>query len=476
MSLENRLYPPLVGTLTVLFLSCATALAILMLVKVIGPFRFIALSPDEAALSFGLWIPNPGGVETQNRIRAWREIAPRDRALVESESLSELRDQRVRSIAVPDARGLGSRELDELRNYLAAGGGVVLTGSIGVSNPDGSWRGYEQMEALLHVGEIQQLERTASVSVAAARRGPLSSSLAPRERIPLIRELGMPAVDGTSAELRWDMALGPDGRRGLGASRRIDVGGGRIAWLATGPENASEGASEAWHPMLQVLRSAIAWSAKLPSIEVLPWPGGAAFAAKYDAAGGRDAAESRALSGAAEVLLEIESALDTGGLVHLALEETTQSGGKQNPTSLKSYAEVELRKRAAWIAREREIMRWSTTYSSFRASFRQRGPRRVQVDVTNGARVAAEDVVVRLHVNRPVISVSSASTQVLQKPASLRFEERAEWIDVIVPSLEPRSSHSYYVDFELLSDLSGNFQDPVRPAIDGRKSPVHIQL
>ncbi len=160
----------MVGALFVLFITCATALTILMLGKVIGPFRFFALSHAEASLSFGLWIPNPGGIETQNRIHAWREIAPRDRALIESDSLAELREKQVRSIAIPDARTLGPREVEELQAYLAAGGGAVLTGSIGVSRPDGEWRGYEQMETLLHVTEVQQMTRLASISIGASRR------------------------------------------------------------------------------------------------------------------------------------------------------------------------------------------------------------------------------------------------------------------------------------------------------------------
>lgn len=466
----------MVATLVMLFLCCATALTILMLSKVIGPFRFFFLSPAEASLSFGLWVPNSTGIETRNRIRAWREITPPDRALVESSHLAELRDQHVRSIAIPDARALGPFEIEELRSYLAAGGGVVLTGSIGVSRPDGTWRGYDQMKALLHVSEIQQVTRQASISIGSARRGPISAALAPRSRIPLIAEIGMPAVESPSAELRWDPAPTGRGRLDLGASRRVQIGPGRIAWLATGPENAREGASEPWHPMLQLLRSAIAWSARLPRLEVLPWPDGAAFAAKYVNRDTDDPATTPHLTNEADILAEIEWTHETSGLVLLALGESANADGHRTPSALKGFARTELRRRNAWIAADGAIQSWSRIHSSFRVSFRQPGPRRIQVDVTNGAREPAEKVVVRLHVNRPVIAASSAKTRILQDAASVRFEERAEWIDLVLPELQPRSSTSYFVDFELVSDLSGNFENSMRLKIDGQTSPVHVRL
>jgi len=471
----NRAYPALVGTLFVLFATCATALAILMVVKVIGPFRFMALSSAEANMSFGLWTIGRGGIETENRVRAWREVAPRDRPLIESKSLAELRDLRVRSIAIPDARSLGPYEIEGLLSYLASGGGVVLTGSVGVSRPDGTWRGYEQMEALLQVDEIHQVTRQSAISIAAAKRGPLSEALSPRRRIPMIAEPGMPAVDGVDAELHWDQVVGNSGPRGPGASRRVEFGPGRIAWLAAGPESAREGASSNWHPMLRLLRSAIAWSAGLPRVEVLPWPGGAAFAAKIASAAPNDPADTPNFESRAAVLAEIEWAKETGGLLRLTLGEPTTQGVR-TPSPLRETVRAELKRLAAWIPAAGEIQRWSRIHSDFRASFRQRGPRRVQIDVTNGTREIADDVVIRLHVNRPVVAADSSRTQVGQEDAIVRFKRRAEWIDLLLPALQPRSSHSYYVDFELLSDLAGNFREQTNPKINGRACSAHVQL
>ena len=56
-----------------------------------------------------------------------------------------------------------------------------------------------------------------------------------------------------------------------------DFGKGRLAWIAVGPERAATTGTD-HRLLLHVLEAAVAWSSRMPSVEVLPWPGGAPFA------------------------------------------------------------------------------------------------------------------------------------------------------------------------------------------------------
>ena len=253
-------------------LASAAVLCVYMLVGTVGPFRF-GVARDAGSHGIGLWeAPSPDPATSRRRVAAWRRIVPDDRPLRVDRSLAALRDAGVEVIAVPDARALGDAELAALRDFARAGGGVVLAGAIGVETARGEWRGYDAMARLLGVERVSPLERASSQAVVARTRGPLTAPLLPGERIPLLPEAGVPALPGERSELAWEIAAagsagGSEPSRA--ADLRLEIGQGRLVWLAAGPECA-EGGLDAHTPIARLLRAALAWAADEPVLEVVP--------------------------------------------------------------------------------------------------------------------------------------------------------------------------------------------------------------
>lgn len=443
---EGRLYGPMVTTIAAVLFACGLALGIQMIAAVIGPFRFLAPDEEEARRAFGLWTIHvrERSAESGRRLRAWRSVAPRDRPVFESFSLDELARQGVRAVAIPGGRKLSRDEAVKLRSFLRGGGGAVLTGSVGVTTPGGDWRGYALMERLIRVAHVAQVDRDVSRSVAAAWRGPLSSRLAPAEAIPLIPEAGAPAIADGNAELRWNA----EGRSALGASRRVTIGRGRLAWLSIGPESARSGTGEPWNAMTRLVRASIDWASGVPSIEVLSWPGGAPFAARVVRAGTAEA--SGVLEAADALRAAADTAERTGSFARLVLPPHGAGGD-----ALERLALGELGARDAWIAREGEVRRWVEARSSIGASVRRAGPRRLLVDVSNRSRDAVAGVALRVYLNRSALSAKVGVTTLGQEAPLLEFRAGEEQLDLDLPPLPPRGSVAYYLDLTLASDLDG---------------------
>src|SRR5262249_33239337 len=227
-------------------------------------------------------------------------------------------------------RVLAESDAKALSSYLAAGGGVVLTGSIGVRDPDGSGRGDEGMRSLLGAEPIP-LAVDAAQALVAARRGVLSSPLVPRERIAIRAESGLPGLPGAAAELTW---ASEDGATTLCGSLRHTVGRGRLAWLAGGPGRAGhEAGARALGRGPQA--PARAGAAPRPLVEVLPWPGAARFAAVLDVHGDVESGARTPLRFA--VADEIEEAEASGGLAHL---RARAAGAGGDPVVAETVAEL----------------------------------------------------------------------------------------------------------------------------------------
>ena len=304
---EGNLYRPLVWSLAALLGASGVLLMIQMIGAEIGPFRFAELGSRDPRSRVGLWLGADGAPSGAVR---WRALLAGEGVVRDVGSLAQLDPAELAVVVLPEPRAMGAHEFALLEGYLADGGGVVLTGSIGVRGPDGSWRGYALMRALLGV-EVEALDPERAQAIVAARRGPLSAPLLPRERVAVAPEPGLPALVEQGSELAW----GPGEGDAPSASLRRAVGRGRLAWLAIGPERVARGADP--QPLGEVLRAAVAWAAHRPFVEVLPWPGAAPFAASVDAQGGTDApvdeaATRRALSA------EIAAAGASGGLARLA--------------------------------------------------------------------------------------------------------------------------------------------------------------
>ncbi len=446
MGAEGGLYGPLVLCIAAVLMACGLALGIQMIGAVIGPFRFLAPSAEEARRAFGLWTihVDEASPESARRLRAWRAIAPPDRPVFESPSLAELVERGVRAVAVPGGRKLSGEDAAALRGFLLRGGGAVLTGSLGVTTPDGQWQGYDLMARLLDVPRIQQLAFEQSRTVAAFRRGPLSSRLAPAEPIALIAESGAPAISDAGAELRWSAGE-------LSASRRLAVGDGRLAWLSVGPENARSGAGEPRNAMTRLVRASIDWASRVPSVEILGWPGGARFAARV--LHGGESGNGDVLRSERAVREAVERAARTGALARLALPAPGDSGTRGDV--LERIAREELARRAAWLPRDGEVRRWTETRALVDARVRRTGPQRLLVEISNRGREAAAGVALRVHLNRRASSAEVGVTKVGQVAPTVVLRAGAEHVDLQLPALPPRESLSYHLDLRFGAAAEG---------------------
>ena len=440
---EGGLYRALVWSLAALLGATGVLLMIQMIGAEIGPFRFAELGSRDPRSRVGLWLGAANGAQR------WRVLLGNAGAVRDVGSLEALDPAELGVVVLPEPREIGAREFVLLQEFLAGGGGVVLTGSIGVRGPDGSWRGYELMRALLGA-EVIALDPERAQAVVAARRGPLSAPLLPRERVAVAREPGLPGLAQAGSELVWSAALesanlaldaaGPlaDATSAPAASLRREVGRGRLAWLAVGPERVARGADP--QPLGDALRAAVAWAARQPFVEVLPWPGGAPFAASLDAQGAPppdSVAAQRALEA------EIATASASGGLARLRVPADWLAAGEGQ----RAFAD-ELAQRGAWLATRSELSSWTRERASVQATVRRAGPQRLVVAVTNRAPSQARGVALRIYLNEPARSASVEATQLLQAAPGLRFQPAAESLDLALPELAPRASAAFTLDYE----------------------------
>src|SRR5262249_8642668 len=305
----------------------------------IGPFRFAELGSRDPRARVGIWLAPGAPAATAP---PWQERLGSEARVRPLASLGGLGGARLGAVVLPEPRVLAESDAKALSSYLAAGGGVVLTGSIGVRDPDGSWRGYERMRSLLGAEPIP-LAVDAAQALVAARRGVLSSPLVPRERIAIRAESGLPGLPGAAAELTW---ASEDGATTLCGSLRHTVGRGRLAWLAVGPEGAAHEADA--RELGRRLQAPVAWVGGRPLGEVLPWPGAARFAAVLDVHGDVESGARTPLRFA--VADEIEEAEASGGLAHL---RARAAGAGGDPVVAETVAE--LAQRGAWLASRSEL-------------------------------------------------------------------------------------------------------------------------
>jgi hypothetical protein len=271
-------------------------------------------------------------------------------------------------------------------------------------------------------------------AIVASGRGPIAAALAPRQRIDVIPEIGLPGAALADAELRW--------AGGAAAALRRDFGAGRLAWIAVGPDRAATTGAD--HRRLRhVLEAAVAWTSRTPWIEVLPWPDGAPFAGVVEPVA-VDAAASERPELAWQ--REIDAAAADGGTARLRLpEEASRQGAIEKQLAA---AMGELGRRGAWVATRREISTWTRERAAVEASVRRAGPRRVVVEVTNYGHIAASRVVLRLWLNEPVRHAEAVATKLLQDTAGVRLVPNAEVLDLVLPELDARDSAAFSLDYE----------------------------
>jgi hypothetical protein len=420
---EGPLYRPLLYCLSLALLAAGALLMIQMVAALIGPFRLADLGAQGPRGRVALWMDAPATGIAQARLVRFRTWLPGPTQIRAAPPLAALDPGEVAALLVSEPRTLSAAEVEALERYLAEGGGVVVTGSVGVRDREGGWRGYDLMQKLLGGVAVTPVE---AGGVVAARRGVLSAPLLPGQAIALLPEPGLPAVESADAELRF---ADPTGGPGPAASLRRRFGHGRLAWLAVGPERGAAGAAGE-RPLADVLGAALAWVARRPIVEILAWPGGAPFAAAPASPDARGAAE------ATSVLAQAAAAGSVAWLPVSGAEGVLARAGRDG----------------AWLATRAELSSWLLQRSSLEATLRSVGPKRLLVSVTNRAGRPVRGVVLRVHLNERLVRAAVEPTALLQERPGMRFRPGEEALELVLPEVAARRSAAFNVDYETIGE------------------------
>jgi hypothetical protein len=445
----------MVYALAVALLLSGVALMTLTVASVIGPFRFLGGKPEGTRPDLALWVPAQARAATpaerMRRLRAWRAASGRTRDVQRIERLDEAGP---RVVGLPDARSLGPDELEALAQFLRSGGGAVLSGAVGVRGGDGSWQGWEPMAALLEVPRI--VPRDTGDALLVARRGPLTAPLDPGRRIALHSEPGVPALEDPEAELQWAGAEGA-----AGASRRRSVGRGRLVWLGAGPETLDEqvgGQIYVGGEMPELLDAAIAWAAREPFVEVLPWPTGAPLGALLERSPDRPellpaSLAQAATPGARRSALEraIGQAVRSGALFRLAVPGAALAEPQRS--ALLDDATVRLRRQGAWFGERGDVAEWRRLRAGLSASTERVGPARRLVVAVNRNRETVRGAVLRVHLNDSLRGAEVGRTTLQQQQPVVRMDRRRERLDIVLPDLPGGSQTAYTLDLQPLTEI-----------------------
>lgn len=421
---EGGLYRPLVWSVALFLVASGVLLTIQMISSVVGPFRVADIGATDPRTVVALWRPTDAVAGALAKGALGHELVQSGRSVREIGAIGAISPGQVGVIVLSEPRGMDPQEVEALRRYVESGGGAVVVGSIAVRDAGGAWRGYDAMNELLGADVIPQ---DGARAIVASRRGPLSSALAPRQRVAVAAEPGLPGIAIADAELRWD------GDRSLAASARREIGRGRLAWIAVGPERADVSETERTQ-LRQVLEAAVAWASRTAWIEVLPWPQGKSFAGVVERASGTPTAKK-------SWQRAIDSARPDAAVVQLRVA----SDGARGDGWADALAAIQ--RAGGWTATRKELTDWTLTRSSIDASVRRAGPRRLLVELTNRSRSDADGLVLRLHLNERAGEARAESTKLMQEAPQLRSARDAESIDLVLPRLAARTSFAYSVDY-----------------------------
>jgi len=433
---EGGLYRPLVLSIALLLVASGALLAIQMISSIVGPFRLAEIGERDPRAVVAFWRPidTPAGAAVRSVLG--HDLVDSGRAVREVTALAALDAARVGALVLTEPRALTRNEVTALETYVEAGGGAVLIGSVAVRAPDGAWRGYEAMQRLLGA-PVVPLEEAGAAAFVAARRGPLSAALAPRQRVAVAFEPGTPGVAADDAELRW---VGSGAADGPAAAIRRTLGRGRLAWLAVPSERVLPGEQERSRARA-IVEAAVAWVSRTPSVELLAWPDGAPFAGTVEAADVADAAVAEA-----GWLRAIDDARRDGGIATLAVPRDGAAREALEPALARA---LDVAKRdAGWIATRRELSVWQRSRAVIDVSVRRAGPRRLILQITNRAAEDVAGLVVRVHLNEPIRAAEVSGTKLFATPPRLALSADREAADLFVPRLEGSSSAAYHLDTE----------------------------
>jgi hypothetical protein len=449
---DRKLYSATIWSLSLFLLAAGSVLVIAMLANVIGPFRFTALDASSRSRAVGFWIPADGDLpyppEIKRRAAAWRRFVGDDDIVIESNRLRDLLNAGVGVVILPDARRIDAEHADALHRYMMEGGGVIVTGSIGVRDADDEWLGYGLMRDLLQVASIAPLPREQSDSLSAGWRGPIAARLDPGARFGVISEPGVAALAGSEGELLWGKAVEESGSH-AGASRRIRLGLGRLVWIGPGPEVIDESDLADRSALEGALANAIAWVRRKPVLEVMPWSNGARYAVEL---GKRVDPEAGPLDDRARFAFEdqamatIARAARTGE--HVVIEIPISGPGDAWAEALRIRLLERIGADGGWPVSRDQASSWLAARAGLSVSVTQAGPNRILVNVSNRSDIAVTGVGLRLWINRPASSIQTGAINVGQVVPGVVFHRASESAEISMPDLAAGSTVAFYIDLD----------------------------
>ncbi len=234
----------------------------------IGPVFGRATPPAERVAIVSL-SANRRANRSAKAERALWEDAARASSLyaeqLEVTTLDDLRPSRFGVWVLPQQEVLSEADVAAIDAFLAAGGGIVLSGGSGARSAARQPHRLLPLERFFPEHRFEAVVRTGD-ELAVASRGPLVVDLAPGSRVP-IEPARRALVARGDAGLRWQAS-------GSGALLHGRHRGAPIAWLGFSPERIRDPGKAA-----TLLRNALRYASRRPSIELQAWPHGRAVAA-----------------------------------------------------------------------------------------------------------------------------------------------------------------------------------------------------
>jgi hypothetical protein len=405
--------------------------------------------------------------------------------LYEGESLAELLPRGYAAWVLPDQQQLADDDWEALEQYLARGGGVVVTGRVGRRDPSGALRGRAALELLFPGERFARVRRDDATPIRVVGRDPLAAGLAPGERLAF-------AGPGRELRARSSGALEWSDRRGGAAALQGSHRGAPVAWLGFAPQHLADRTQAE-----RITRNALRYAARLPLLDLRPWPEGrpcavllapegaeaacqsageAELAAdlarlaregcRYAAvpAGERTMPEVLASDGAPlvaipepdahheakgaallrELLADYERAERMGSV--FSLRADPGDGSHSERDALVASVGEELGARGAWFARPEEVADWWLARAGVEARLEMLGPDVARVRFRNGGARTARDVTARVYLPEGAITPRVEQAPLWGRPR-LRLATDRTWLELVARALDPGGEVSYTIRF-----------------------------
>jgi hypothetical protein len=383
----------------------------------------------------------------------WRDAARAEGVELEHvivESLAGLDVDRYGAIVLPGQERLADAEWDRVLALLREGVGLIFTGHPGLQQRNGKQRERVLLESLLPGASFKRLRRPAGV-LRVALGGPLTAGLGPGELVELSPGRKVLALRGPGS-LAWGARPGVvDAAEGAMIHGRVELG--PLVWLSADASWFSDAARAEL-----LLRNALRYALHEPVLELRRWPGGAAAAALvgadpavlaelFDAGLAQsNLPEPQRLPGDADrrlarLLTWLGAVEHEGGLYALA-EGSAWLAGDEG-VSLEAALRAELGMHNVWLTRAPELARWSRARRGLRAELEVLAPGHARITLHNAGAAAVERATARVYLPPGARPPTRVEGSWFRSSPLLHVDSAREWVDVIVPEIQPGESAGY---------------------------------